>query len=638
MPTLRVRVLRMTPRLLALGACLLALTSCVSSRLENPAIIGASASAGFGASVGPTAESAVHTDLETTLLACISTDKWLGGCDPIMLADPSFSINPEKVGDRQLQQAVASEPSIVFAIDWLFWHVFGPQNLAPDMDDAKSLQNLDIALSKLDTLREKTRAPLVVGDLPLLDGTRVKAINKAWIPPRDRVERLNQHIRAWASSRPGVSVYALSAVTDEQRFKTDDAEASVDEGSRPFASRALVQSDGLHPTAAGLCAMMFRTLDTLANDGVIERDDLVSDPSVALARLEPIARNLASRQRPGWFQLLQVGLLRDRLMASLKVQAQRSADNQPADCSESTRLAEELFEQTTSFRGLPDELLADADYYLSNTIDAMLATCPDLRRLLDQARLRLNDAVLASAPDPWALHLWATLNHESNDDARTLDRLLELAGPARALPEPYRHTRASVYFNVIRSNARVLELYPDLKPKVDRLTRDLKDTSPDEQGARRQISEQARASAEEAERDAKEATDPTLREQLLAKARELRDPERIQRMIFEYSLTRLAELELACERVGRTIDAQMVRSRTIAIVGVDKLNSARQEVLDEINQSASTPQEQPPAVQPTSQSTTQPTSQPSSQESQRSPTSIGAGSGTNGMSPETTTP
>jgi len=168
--------------------------------LQRVFMIGASASSGFllQADVG------VPTSLTDVLEAALVSEH-----EPVQASTSlSFFLSPLASGEKQIDKALAYEPTLLLALDFLFW--FGYGRVASE--DAR-LERLEQGLWLLD----KLEGPLVVCDLPdmsaALDGRGpfgVPMLRPSQIPRGATLERLNAMLAAWAAERGDVIVVPLA--------------------------------------------------------------------------------------------------------------------------------------------------------------------------------------------------------------------------------------------------------------------------------------------------------------------------------------------------------------------------------------------------------------------------------------------
>lgn len=224
--------------------------------------LGASSSAGYG----------LKTELRAeTQLADILDCALLGRREPTLdLADVALFQDPTKRAQAALDKALEAKPSLVVAVDFLFWFGYSASWVRNKDRDA----HLEVGLALLDRLK----CPLLVGDLPdmspALEGEGPfggPLIEKHMIPVPKDLARLNARIRAWADERERVVIVPMAQLM--QDLIAD--EGFVVHGNRwgPGSLQLLLQRDLLHPRVEGSIGLVLMALDRL----VSAREDLAED-------------------------------------------------------------------------------------------------------------------------------------------------------------------------------------------------------------------------------------------------------------------------------------------------------------------------------------------------------------------------
>ena len=224
--------------------------------LEKVVVIGASASAGWGLVLRYIDdEEMVVTRLVTmndVLKACIRDDSTIVHGKGSGL----FFWNPERMGERQSREAIDASPTLLFAIDYLFW--FGYGNHGPggtripagEAGHDARLELLEIGLSKLDEFD----CPVLVGDFPDMSEAVGRMLRSSQMPSAKTLLAMNERLREWASDRENVSVIPMSDMVESMRsnqpFNAGQQEWPA--GSR----RKFMQNDNLHPTLDGLIILV----------------------------------------------------------------------------------------------------------------------------------------------------------------------------------------------------------------------------------------------------------------------------------------------------------------------------------------------------------------------------------------------
>lgn len=227
--------------------------------LERVVVVGASVSGGYG--LQPEIKAAVSLG---DFLDCMLSGERRPTVD---LGDVWLFRDPGAKAPKMVEQALAAEPTLVIAIDFLFWFGYTSWTSGPDR-----LADLQRGLALL----ERFDCPLVVGTFPdMTIATQGMSpygfplIVDHMIPSPSERERLNARVREWAQARGGkVLVFPLDGLV--QRMIRGE-EIALRSNEWPAGSRnRLLQSDLLHPKAEGTICLLIHVLDFM----VQAREDL----------------------------------------------------------------------------------------------------------------------------------------------------------------------------------------------------------------------------------------------------------------------------------------------------------------------------------------------------------------------------
>jgi len=209
---------------------------------DRVVVLGASVSAGFGgAPIGKLLDSLLKGEHEVT-----------------SLADTFFYASPFEKGRDQVERAAAKSPTVIFALDSLFWFVYVPA------DAERRMARLEQGLH----LFEGFSAPLLLGDIPHMRDADPIMIAPEAIPPPDQLVRFNQRVREWARTRTNVYVVPFSEWVGPL---LRGEEVVVAPGREPEPSASLMTFDKLHPNEAGV-RYILRKLDAALEDQFPETD------------------------------------------------------------------------------------------------------------------------------------------------------------------------------------------------------------------------------------------------------------------------------------------------------------------------------------------------------------------------------
>jgi len=427
------------------GAALIAFcavaTGCTHPVLGRPALLGASVTSGAGTAVTagkPFAPPDTHAD--PTVAAptcgpdCVSLDAGVAFSAvvtaphsvPLSLGDGAVFLDPVSALQDQAQAAAAWKPSVIIAVDWLFWPVHRalPTDLAPEQRAAARLASVDAALAALD----RFTCPIVIGDVPKMTRAAGHLLCDEHDPGDDVRAEANRRLAAWAGARPNRFVLSVAALADAVNagkpievagFRYGDGEAL-----------RLLQRDGLHVTPEGLAVLMAAALDRLAAEGLVTDADRRHDmPEIAIA-MEREAIAAQTRAQPGMFESLSLGAAferyRDRILA--------------LDDAGAAEILERMLDRLESLDANPvgdgDALIALA--FTLSSLDMTMGDYPKCRTVYERHWRALKSEALADAPHPWRFSLWLRYAKQlpkpmQQEAADALVARREACGP---LPEP----------------------------------------------------------------------------------------------------------------------------------------------------------------------------------------------------------
>lgn len=278
--------------LLSLSAVEPAAESTGPDPLERVAVIGASVSWGYGAHIPFQADGYVHRELvhfSDVLEASLADEHDIAFHD----ANMAFFNSPIIIGRRLAGNARDAKPSMVLALDYLFWYGYGSHGIdgTPHRDSESRLALLEAGLSQLDTFD----CPVYVFDFPDMSPAVGRVLRASQVPSHDELAMLNARLNEWAAEHENVSVLQVSTLTEQMR---EDTGFKIGELTYPPGSNSrLMQRDKLHPTADGdiaLAQFVLRRIDAAMES--IDEDDYFQDPHLVRERLEAIA---SARKPPG---------------------------------------------------------------------------------------------------------------------------------------------------------------------------------------------------------------------------------------------------------------------------------------------------------------------------------------------------
>lgn len=242
--------------------------------LSRVAVVGASVSAGIGGSVP------LHALLEHAMRA--KHDEILAATDKFM------GVNTIDSGEFQFDQVVEYAPSLVIAVDFLFWYahtiVVRGEN---EVEERRKM--LDRGLEQI----ARVTCPVVLGDIPDMSGAQFKTLTANRMPSPEVLAALNQHVREWAKQHRNVSIVPLDAWVKKLRSGEWVLAGSLDGKSKTtvLTREEAFVADKLHPSTLGALALGDVLIALLREQYAIPRTSLDLDVWNAYAKL------LATRQQ-----------------------------------------------------------------------------------------------------------------------------------------------------------------------------------------------------------------------------------------------------------------------------------------------------------------------------------------------------
>jgi hypothetical protein len=219
---------------------------------QRVVVIGASASAGFVLSEPFGGTNTTKCKLNFYLDAAITAPH-----APVKnLATALMFMNPDAFAPMQVVAATNGNPTLVIAVDFLFWCCYGEGRT-----DADRAQRLEQGLKLL----ERISCPLVIGDIPdVSSATNTGIIGPDQIPSPTALAAANQRLKAWAAARPQVAVVPLAKF---MRTIMENQAVMVHGQTLPAGkTRVLMQNDRLHPTPRGDALLAVSILDSLVSE------------------------------------------------------------------------------------------------------------------------------------------------------------------------------------------------------------------------------------------------------------------------------------------------------------------------------------------------------------------------------------
>ncbi len=453
---------RFSPRPVRLVACVsamfaLAMTGCSHPVLGRPALLGASVTSGAGAAVSPgvpfdsiptdrlvrgerstgTTAPALAVDAAVAFSAVVTAPHET----PLNLGDGGVFLDSDMALRDQAKAAAAWHPSVVIAVDWLFWPVHQAISLELPAEEraARRLASVDAALADLDAFS----CPIVIGDVPEMRRA-VGGLLRAEHDPGAAVRaQANERLAAWASARPNRFVLAVSALANAVNEGAPIEVAGFTYG--PGEAMRLVQRDGLHATPEGLAVLMAAAFDRLCAEGLATTDERRHSLHEIATAMEREADSASKRARPGLLAGASLSALWDRY--SKRLEARDDAGMAAA--------LDQALDRLESFDRNP---LGDNDRWVATAISLTgldvalgetLGGAPLTAAVYERHWRRLSSDALADVPQPWRFDLWLMYAEQLPEPLQqiTADSLASRRDARGPFPEPY----ASIIWGAART-------------------------------------------------------------------------------------------------------------------------------------------------------------------------------------------
>ncbi|MFT6042314.1 MAG: lysophospholipase L1-like esterase [Planctomycetota bacterium] len=226
-------------------------------------ILGSSASDGFNLQL----ETGAPTRLADYFEAGLLVDHQLAYDG----ATSATFMNPEKIAGRAVDLALEADPSLLVAVDFLFWFYYGSGGVGNTVEFRR--QRLEVGMAMLD----RFDCPILVGDLPNMSGAAGGMIPMASMPPADSFASANERVRAWASAKTNVTIVPLASFNESAATGLPFQVGGVTWD--PALAGGLLQFDKLHPNLAGTAILALQSLLSLAETfGASLEGIMMTDP------------------------------------------------------------------------------------------------------------------------------------------------------------------------------------------------------------------------------------------------------------------------------------------------------------------------------------------------------------------------
>lgn len=233
-------------------------------RLSRIAVVGASSSNGLLCSRSLKGSDGKQRVKQINLSDAFKTAVKTPDAEVIHFASSFFYSSPDQQGESQAFVARKAEPTLVVALDFLFWFAYGDVSTTDGTPEAL-FEARRKRLNRGMALLEELDVPVLVGDLPYMGaavGTGM--LSAEMMPLLPNLIALNKHIKTWADNDPDITMVPLSIFIDDLM---SNRQVSIGPNRwGPGAKTQLLQKDQLHPRVHGLAALCLMALETAAED------------------------------------------------------------------------------------------------------------------------------------------------------------------------------------------------------------------------------------------------------------------------------------------------------------------------------------------------------------------------------------
>jgi hypothetical protein len=429
----------------------LVMAGCSHPVLGRPALLGASVTAGAGAAVSPgvpfdsiPTDQPVRGERSTGTAPPLAVDAAVAFSavvtapheTPLNLGDGGVFLDSDMALRDQAKAAAAWRPSVVIAVDWLFWPVHQAISLELPAEEraARRLASVDAALADLDAFS----CPIVIGDVPEMRRAVGGLLRTEHDPGAAVRAQANERLAAWASARPNRFVLAVSALANAVNRGAPIEVAGFAYG--PGDALRLVQRDGLHATPEGLAVLMAAAFDRLCAAGLVTAEERRHSLHEIAAAMEREADSASRRARPGLLAGASLSALWDRYKTGLAAR----------DDAGMAVALDQALDRLESFDRNP---LGDNDRWVAVAIsltglDVALGA-PLTAAVLERHWRRLSSDALADVPQPWRFDLWLMYAEQLPEPLQqnTADSLASRRDARGPFSEPY----ASIIWDAART-------------------------------------------------------------------------------------------------------------------------------------------------------------------------------------------
>lgn len=262
-------------------------TSTPAAPTEPPAAFARVALCGASVTDGFLIPHEVHAmiSLADTLAAACAFDAPL----PMRRSSALFFFEPRHYATRYLEQIEAYDPTLLIAVDFLFWFGYGWNA------ENQRVARLDEGLKLL----ERFHCPVVIGSFPDVSAAATRGVGihggpmiaVGQVPQPDTLRQLNERVAQFAATHQNVIVVPMGEFLGQLAAGTPIDVRGNRYGADGFTR--LMDQDLLHPNFEGLSMLTLLICDTLVKHGVASDQTFTWD--AARVREKALGRRAAER-------------------------------------------------------------------------------------------------------------------------------------------------------------------------------------------------------------------------------------------------------------------------------------------------------------------------------------------------------
>ena len=249
-----------------------------SKTLERVAVTGASVTAGWGLKTPPIKGDfgGYPINLKHIIDAMILTPHE----EVAYFGEPMFFAEPVVHGKELIERITAYDPTLIIAVDYLFWFAYGDVGLS---GEEFRINKFEEGLSILGNIQ----TPLIIGGIPDMQKAIGRVLSASQVPSFESIQTMNTMLYAWATLHPNVTVVDIHSLF---MALLDDVSIATYSYTWPAGSQEkLLQKDMLHTTFEGTVALSLAVADLIGLEG------LESNPKVLMKNAAAIARATAKK-------------------------------------------------------------------------------------------------------------------------------------------------------------------------------------------------------------------------------------------------------------------------------------------------------------------------------------------------------